>query len=244
MQKKGKKKVKHHIKWKAFFLFLCVILFLTLAVFYFLEMPVKNIYIVGNEFIKDYQIIEAAGLKEYPKLYKYSKHTLEKNIASLDLVNNVKVKKNLLGKVTIEIEEAHVLFYNRNNSTYVLSNGTEIADGEYTGIPFLDNYVKSSVYERLIQELANVKKESLALVSEIEYAPSKSGDITLDETRFLLYMNDGNQVYINLIHMDRLDMYALVYTTISEKTGILNLDSDNDRVFFGDEKTNEGNGEE
>ena len=44
-------------------------------------------------------------------------------------------------------------------------------------------------------------------------------------------MNDGNQVYINLLHMDRLDMYALTYTTLMEK-GTLYLDSDNNSAWF------------
>lgn len=229
--KKRKKKLKRHIKWKAVFLFLSIVFVLLFGGYSVLQMHVKNILIVGNNVLKDYEIIERSGLKEYPKMAKYSSRTLEKNISNLDLVSKVKVKKSLFGKVTILIEEASVLFYNRNNSTYVLSNGKETIHGEYSGIPFLVNYVKSDVYERLIKELAKVKKEALSLISEIEYAPSMSGDIVLDDTRFLLRMNDGNQVYINLIHIDRLDMYALSYTTLVDK-GILYLDSDNDSVWF------------
>lgn len=231
MQKKSKKKVKRHIKWKTFFLFLGVVFLFALLGYFFFQLRVKNIYIVGNDKVKDYEIIEVSGLKEYPKMFKYSTHTLEKNITALDLIANAKVKKSLLGKVTIQVEEARVLFYNRNNSTYVLSNGTETIEGEYKGIPFLNNYVKSNVYERLIKELAKVKPESLALIGEMEYSPSMSGDIVLDETRFLLRMNDGNEVYINLVNIDRLDLYALSYTTLEEK-GTLYLDSDNDKVVF------------
>lgn len=239
MKKKRKKKMKRHIKWKAIFMFLFIVFIIYCLCYYFFNLPIKNIYIVGNDVIKDYEIIEVSGLKEYPKLNKYATRTIEKKVTELDLVTHAHVKKNLLGKITIQIEEASVLFYNRNNSTYVLSNGYETVVGDYIGIPILINYVQSDVYERLIKELAKVKKESLALISEIEYSRSMSGDIVLDDTRFLLRMNDGNQVYINLIHMDRLDMYALTYTTIPQKKGILYLDSDNDRVLFGDEEKNE-----
>ncbi len=231
MQKKSKKKVKRHIKWKTFFLFLGVVFLFSLVGYFFFQLHVQNIYIIGNNIVKDYEIIEVSGLKEYPKMYKYSTRTLEKNIASLDLVANVKVKKNLFGKVTIQVEEARVLFYNRNNSTYVLSNGAETIEGEYPGVPFLINYVTSNIYERLIKELATIKPESLALISEIEYARSMSGDIVLDDTRFLLRMNDGNEVYINLVNIDRLDLYAISYTTLEEK-GTLYLDSDNGSVLF------------
>ncbi len=231
MKKKSNKKVKRHIKWKAFFIFLFVVIIITSLVYYFWNLPIKNIYITGNESLKDYEIIEIAGLKDYPKMNKYSNKVIEKNIKELDLVDTVKVKKNILGKIKIEIKEAKVLFYNRNNSTYVLSNGNETIEGNYIGVPFLINYVKSSIYERLVKELATVKQASLALISEIEYAPSMSGDIVIDDTRFLLRMNDGNLVYINLVNIDRLDVYALSYTTLTEK-GTLYLDSDNGSVLF------------
>ena len=233
-RKKKSKKVKRHIKWKAFLLFLCLLFIITFSFRYLWNLHVKNIYIIGNTVLKDYEIIEVSGLKEYPKLNKYTSNTIEKNIKKLDLVDKVKVKKNLFGAITIKIEEANILFYNRNNSTYVLSNGTETINGEYSGIPFLINYVPSTIYERLVKEMSKVKTESLALISEIEYSPSRSGDIVLDDTRFLLRMNDGNQVYINLIHMDRLDVYALTYTTLPQEKGVLYLDSDNDRVLFGE----------
>lgn len=231
MTKKPKKKVKLHIKWKGLFLIVLITLLFFLVGYSFLHLPVKRILILGNEKIKEYEIIEIAGLKEFPTINKYSIRTLENNIRKLDLVSKVKVKKSIFGKITIEMEEARVLFYNRNHSSYVLSNGKETIHGNFHGIPFLISEVKNDVYERLIKELSEVKTETLSLISEIEYSPSRSGEVVLDDTRFLLRMNDGNQVYINLLHMDRLDMYALTYTTLMEK-GTLYLDSDNNSAWF------------
>lgn len=225
-----KTKIKRHVKWKTLFFFLLFIATVYGTYYYYFHMPIKNILITGTTTIKDYQIIEASGLKEYPKMRKYSARTIEKNIKKLDLVNDVKVKKNIVGTLSINVEEARVLLYNRNNSTYVLSNGKETIEGEYPGIPFLVNYVKSSVYDRLIKDLVRVKPEALALVSEIEYYPNENGDVVLDETRFLLRMNDGNNVHINLINIDKLNLYALTYTTLKEK-GTLYMDSNDDKVW-------------
>ncbi len=239
--KTKKKKVIRHIKWKFLFLTLSFVFTFSIFIYYYSNLTIKNIQIDGNELLKDYEIIEVSGIKEYPKINHYTKKTIEKNVLTLDLVEEVKVKKNLLGKITITIKEANVLFYNRNNSTYVLSNGKETIDGNYTGIPFLVNYVKSNIYDRLIKELAKVKKESLSLISEIEYSPSRSGDTIIDETRFLLRMNDGNQVHINLINIDRLDMYALTYTAIPlNQKGILELDSDSENGYWHTFQNSEG----
>ena len=95
------------------------------------------------------------------------------------------------------------------------------------------NIVPDTLYERLIKEFASIKLDSLKLISEIEYSPSKSGEIIIDDTRFLLRMNDGNQVHINLINMNRLDMYAYTYAAIpSSKKGIWELDSDSESIYW------------
>lgn len=231
MQKKQIKKVKHHIKWKPFMVLLVTLLVIFSSIYYISNLKIKHIYITGNSYLTDKEIIEIANIKNYPKMQKYSVRTLKKKISTLDLVSSVKIKKSWLGKLTIKIEEAKVLFYNRNNASFVLSNGKETTKGDYIGVPFLINYVPNSIYERLVSELSKINNDSIMLISEIEYSPSKSGEVVIDDTRFLLRMNDGNQVYINLINIDRLDMYALIYTGLNEK-GILELDSDNDNVYF------------
>ncbi len=230
---KKKKKVKRHIKWKTLFVLFVFLSFGCFSFYYVSQVRIKNIYVYGTNLLSDHDIILAANIKNYPKLFKYSSRTMKKNIATLDLVDTVQVKKTLFGKVTIEIEEAKVLFYNRNNGSYVLSSGVEIADGNFTGVPFLVNFVPDSIYERLIKELAKIDSESLAMISEIEYSQNKSGDVVIDDTRFLLRMNDGNQVYVNLINIDRLNLYAVTYTAIPDGVkGILELDSDNGNVYW------------
>lgn len=240
MEKKKNKQIKRRLKWKAFFIFLGVIGLLSGILFYVYQLRVKNIYIEGNSMLSDYEIIVAAGIKKYPKMITLRKSSMEKQIKSLDLVEDVTVKRNVLGKVTIQVKEAIPLFFNRDQSVYVLSNGKTTNEYPFTGAPFLVNYVPDQIYERLIKELGKVELSSIHMVSEIEYSPSKSGEIVIDDTRFLFRMNDGNQVYINLINLDRLDSYPLIYTILTEK-GILELDSDNERVVFKSYKSIEEN---
>ena len=231
MKKNKKQKSKRHIKLKPFLFFLIFLFFIVFLFYSFFTMRIKNVVIIGTTILKDKEIMEIANLKEYPRLWQYSSKNIEKNIASLPFIQSVHVKKSVFGTITIKIEEAHVLFYNRNSGSYVLSNSNEIVEGEYAGTPFLINYVPKTIYERLIKEMSHISKEAISLISEMEYSPSKSGETILDDTRFLLRMNDGNQVYINLINIDRLDMYALIYTGLEGK-GILEMDSDNENVWF------------
>lgn len=231
MEKNKKKEKKLHLKLKSLFVLLFFLFLVVGVAYYIYNMPIKNILIEGTDNLTDKEIIEVAGIKDYPRMFKYSTSLLKKKISTLDLVDSVSISKNIFGRITIKIKEARVLFYNRTNSTYVLSNGKETILGDYEGVPFLVNDVITQIYERLIKELSKVESDSLALISEMEYSPSMSGDIVIDDTRFLLRMNDGNQVYINLINIDRLDTYPLIYTLFTEK-GVLELDSDNSRVVF------------
>ena len=229
--KKKKKKIRRHLKMKPFLILFSGCLFLILIGYYFSHLSIQNIYIEGNTYLTDNDIIMAAEIKDYPKIMKVRSKSLEEKVGSLDLVSNVKVRKSIFGKLTITIKEAFPLFYNRNTSSYVLSNGKETDAYSFAGVPFLINFVPESIYERLIKEFSKVDLSSIQMISEIEYSPSKSGDIVIDDTRFLLRMNDGNEVYLNLINIDRLDSYPLIYTILTEK-GVLELDSDNESVVF------------
>lgn len=234
-----KKKI-HHLKIKPFLILLASVILIILSIIYLNQLRIKNIYIKGTSYLNDYEIINIARIKDYPKWLKYSSKTLERKIKNLALVDEVKVKKNILGKVTITIKEAIPLFYNRDLESYILSNGNETNEYAFTGVPFLVNIVPEKIYKRLIKELSKVNLASIQMISEIEYQPSKSGDVIIDDTRFLFRMNDGNQVYINLINIDRLDSYPLIYTILTEK-GVLELDSDNERVVFKSYKSIEEN---
>ena len=100
-------------------------------------------------------------------------------------------------------------------------------------IPILINYTPSDIYDNLIKKLSNIKIDILKHVSEIEYSPDIKNEKVIDKNRFLLRMNDGNYVYINLANMDNLNKYEEIYTTLDEnKKGILNLDSTSKGVVF------------
>lgn len=238
--KNKKKKVRRRLKIKPFLTLLVIIIIICSLGYYLYNLRIKNIYIEGNSYLSDYDIIMAADIKDYPKMIKNSSNSIKNKVKELDLVEEVKVKKSIFGKLTITIKEAVPLFYDRNLSKYVLSNGKKTNDYSFVGVPFLINVVPDSIYERLIKELANVKLEALQMTSEIEYSQSKSGDIVIDDTRFLFRMNDGNQVYVNLINIDRLNSYPLLYTVFTEK-GVLTLDSDNENVVFKSYKSIEEN---
>ena len=148
-------------------------------------MPIKNIYIKNTKLLSDNEIIEVAGIKKYPSLLKTNSKKLEKKISTLELVTSVKVKKSLLGKITIDIEEAKPLFYNRNTEKVVLSNGLEVNNNrKYLGIPTLVNYVPKDLLKEFISSFKDVNSDIIGMINEILYDPDIKEEVTIDDKRF------------------------------------------------------------
>ena len=229
MQKK--KVIKRKFKWKTFFKFCLFVSILFLLFTYLWNLKTQNIFIEGNTFVKDNDIIITSGFKDYPYLFRLKTKDIEKKVLTIPYIKNVKIKKGILGSITFVITEDKPLFYNRNNGKVVLSSGREIED-TLKGIPILINYVPDVYYTKLIQKLSDIDANVLTLISEIEYSPWTSNNVLIDEERFLLRMNDMNTVYTNLLHIDKLNKYIEIYATLEDKKGIIYLDSSSDKISF------------
>ena len=227
-----KKKVRKRIRWKVLLLFAIFILVCSSIFFFVRQIPVQRILIHGTKYTSDYDIIMATGLKNYPNLMDIHTRDLKQKVLEIPTVEKVSVVKNLFGSVIFDIEEAKPLFYNRNTGKIALSNGQESILAQASGVPTLVNYVPDVYYKRLLNELNKLDEDVLRLISEIEYQPWKNGEIIIDETRFFLRMTDGNQVFVNLIHMDKLNNYMQIYATLENKKGYLYLDSSSDKISF------------
>ena len=211
---------KRKIKLKGLIIVFAIILLGVLIFFGYRSLRVKNIYVTGNNLLKEYEIISLTNLRDYPYLYSVSTKKMETSIKSNPLVNSVKVKKTLSGKITITIDENRVL-YQDNDGKYVLSNKEKLfLENDLLGIPTLINEYEEE--EKLIKKIIVVKPDILCKISEIEYKPND-----LDKERFMFYMDDGNYVYITLSKINLINSYNEIYPTLEGKKGILYLDSGN-----------------
>lgn len=229
MQKKKVKK-KHRIRS-----FLVIILFFYLIGmlgYYLLKRPIKNIYILNTNYLTDLKIIETAGLKDYPAILKVKTKKIEKQLEGLDLVEKAKVRKNIFGKVTITIDEAKPLFYSRSDNLVYLSNHKTTENTDlYLGLPILINYAPKEILNDFIEKFKDIDSSIIGMVSEIEYSLEEKDGVTIDETRFILRMNDTNTVYVNTINLQRLNEYDKIFATMNEGVrGVIYLNSNRDTI--------------
>lgn len=222
MKKKVKDNKKRRINIKRTFVFLLVAVLGIYLMFNFFKLPIKNIYIHNNKILTDQEIIEMAGISDYPSTFKKLSSTVEKKIKQNTYVLDAKVYKNYFTEIHIEVTENRPLFFNKTQNKTILLNGKEVSK-QFT-VPTLINIVPDEKYIELTKKMADINDDILIRISEIRYNPNE-----VDASRFLLMMNDGNSVYLTLGKFNRINNYIDIINDIikkfGNKKGILYLDA-------------------
>ena len=221
MAKKIKKKTK--IKFIPILLLIILLVIGYFLVSFFMNVKIKNIFVKGNKLLSDQEIIELANIEDYPSFIKTTTNSIEKKIKKNQVIKDVKVTKSLIATVTIEVTEYDFLFTREDNNAVVVDVNQELLlDKEIVGVPILVNYVPDTIYEEFIKEMKNVNAKVKDKISHIEYQPND-----YDKQRFLMYMNDGNEVYVTITRFNLINKYNEIYPTLEGRKGILYLDSGN-----------------
>lgn len=215
VQKQKKRKLRYRNVLIAF-LFLC---FISSFLSYIFTLPITNIYVIGNTYYSDQEIIEFASLNQYPSNFSVRPSKIEQTLEKLELVKNVKVKKRFR-KITIQMTENSPLFYYQSHQKTVLEDGIEIA-GTFL-VPTVVNYIPDTKYEQFLEAMKKVNKEVLSRISEIQYHPDE-----VDDARFLLSMTDGNYVYLTLSKWTTINSYISIIKEFPNQKGILYLNAGN-----------------
>ena len=214
--KRGTKTNKVRLRYDRILKCVFVIVIIGLVIYHFLNVRLTNIYIQGNHYLSDQSIIEISSLQNYPKMIKINKNAI---IANLTKQNEI-IEANVIKKystIIIEVKEAKPLYYDLSSKQIILTNG-KTTNNSYN-LPILVNYIPNTIIEEFHSLLATIDEEVFVRISEIKYAPN------IDTERFLLTMNDGNYVYINLNRFDLLDNYLTIISNFKGKKGIIYLDS-------------------
>ena len=222
------KKIKVKVKVRKIKFLNIILCLLILYITYFIisniiNKKISNIYITGNNIISDKEIISTTNWEDYPSFVLTSSSKIKKLLLKNDYIKEVEVTKKGFGKIIINIKEKKILFKEKDTNKLVLEDKTKV-DNIYSidEVPILINTVDSSEYDYFIKKISKVDSNILLKISEIEYAK-----VDVDKQRFLLYMNDGNYVYITLSKIENLNKYEEIYNSLEGKKGIIYLDSGN-----------------
>ena len=206
------------IRYKRLVLFLLIVFVLVLILLKFLTLRITNIYVDGNVYFSDQEIIEMAKLSNYPSSFFTFSNRVKSNISKNQLIESAKVSKKSFTKIYINVVENRPLFYDQVNNKTVLKDGSTV-DKKYN-IPSLSNTVSNDVYNEFLSQFSIINYDVFNNISEIEYTPN-----SVDSKLFLFTMNDGNYIYVNLDRFESVNKYFDMIVIFNNHKGILYLDS-------------------
>ncbi len=195
------------------------------GVYLLLKLPVKNIVVEGTSYLNDDYVLKLAEVIDYPSFYASSTKTIEAKLEESSYIQKASVSREFFHVLVIDVEENKPLFINDTNKTVVFSDREEVPLEEEIDlfrVPRLINYVPDNKYKSFIKGMAQIEEDILGKISDIEYKPND-----YDKDRFLLYMDDGNMVYLTLTKFDMINYYNDVLSQLENRHGILYLDNGN-----------------
>lgn len=221
MVAKKKKKRKLKLKMRNVLILLTVILIFVGVIYYILQLPINNIYITGNNILSDAEVIDWAKVDSYPSFLLTSSSEVENNLSNNPYIENVDVNKKLGNKIEINVTEYKTIALINQGSQVLLSSG-DIVSNDYglSDVPILCNSVSDDIFNDFVKKFSKINNNVLRQISQIEYSP-----VDVDNMRFLLYMDDGNLVYITLTKINKINKYNDIKDKLENKIGIIYLDS-------------------
>lgn len=219
----AKKKKKRVLKIKNIIIILGILCAIIGIFYYAITMPIKNIYIKNNKIISDDEILKTSTLEKYPSFLLTKRSLIEEKVKENAYIDEVKTIKKLGNIIEISINEYKPIAITTDEKI-ILSNGKIVENTyELTDIPLMINTInKEEIMLNFASKFSLVNTNILRQISQIEYSP-----VPVDEDRFLLYMNDGNLVYITLTKITKINKYDRIKDKLEGKLGRIYLDSGN-----------------
>lgn len=172
------------------------IFFLLIAIIVYMQSPLSHIKVInveGVEHVDEQEILKRSELNTETNIWTVTKKSIEQRIEKHPVVSNVEIRKKLPSTIEINVTEFERVGYVFQDNGYylLLENGNMLSEPQQpTGdAPLLLQFTDESYLQRMTEELKNLPKSILNLISEIYWNPAEE-----DENKILLYMNDGIMV--------------------------------------------------
>lgn len=230
-KKKKRKKLKRKFK------VICCLLILTIICGYFLSglSKVKSIKIIGNKDVSSKLIEQTSQITKNTTYLFMSTKDIESSIKQLPLIKKANVSYDLLGNVTIEIEESKKVAYCIiNKKTYVIDELGDVVEAKDKSVietlkscPRLSGFKTLKFLKSFGKEYASVPELIKSQTSDIIYSPLKS-----DETRIKYVLDNGKVLIVRVEDMaDELTRFPYEAYMI-EKKDVCEFNFIGDKIYM------------
>ena len=206
------------IRYKRLIILLVILVLIFICVFKLFNLRITNIFIDGNIYLSDQDVIESAHLSNYPRAIFTFSNSIKSDITKSQFIKSADVHKKWFTRVYISIVENRPLLYDQVSGKTILSDGTSVDDK--FNVPVLVNCVDGSIYDLFLEQFSLINMDVFNSISEVEYTPN-----SVDDKLFLISMNDGNYISVNLDKFLSINKYFEMVVNFNNHKGILYLDS-------------------
>lgn len=223
------KKVRNKLLYRRLTVIVSILLLAVIIVLYFVSplSKLSEIKVTGNRNIDSQTIIEQSKLVKGDDLWQqFSKRdTFTKNIVRKSpRVKEATISLNGINSFQISIKEYKVVALEAENGIYrpILENGKILGNTSKTaesGKPIFENFKDESLIQELMKSYAKLPSEIKQGISEIKYAPSKSNKELVN-----VYMNDKNQVIVNISQLSEKMAYYSQVAGQMEAPGVIDME--------------------
>lgn len=214
-----------------------------IVIFAYLISPwskVDTITVEGNQDVYDQLIIDESSVKIGDPIYK-SKQKFEQNekeiVDQLTQISKSKFKIEEMNKVVIQVEEFNTVAYIAKDGAYlrVLENGS-VLDELYSislgNQLILSKFEEGEVLNAMIEELKEIKRPILNLISEVELIETRENPLFIR-----VYMNNGNRVLAKIPDFSRkIPYYPQMVQAVEGEKGVFDMEAGIYFIPFKDSK--------
>lgn len=214
------------------YLLIVVFNLLIIGIMLFFVSPYSKIDTVsvrGNNMVYDQNVIDATQVKKGDpllKTYRQLKQIENTVTKQLQQVSKSKAKITHINELQIEIEEYDTVAYLSSDEIYlrVLENGT-ILEQEYSvslgNQPILSGFKEGKALDTMIEELEQLEKSTLDLISEIELTKKESNPFFIK-----IFMNNGNQVLTSIPSFsEKISYYPEMIQAVEGEKGVFDMEA-------------------
>jgi cell division protein FtsQ len=200
------------------------ILLIPLLFFIYYVSPYSKLAAVdvsGNTVVSSQEVKESANLtlgRNFWPQYWHKQEHIDRLKEEQPRIKDASIKISSMNhfKLTVSEYKEVALVAKNNDYSPVLENGTvldEKVENPTKNLPILEGFDSDKKIKQLMEQYNKLSSELQKAISEIKYTPTSS-----NKNLLLLYMNDGNQVIINITNLpDQMKFYSQVAKEMDEK---------------------------
>ena len=134
---------KKKIRIIPFLVLILMVVGIGFSVKFFLDKPILNIVIKGNDYLNDDYIISKAKIGDYPSFLLTSGSKVEKKLKKSPYIGDVNVKRKFNRSLIIDVNEKKPVVYDIYSKSIVFDdNSSLVAELIFTFIPLSPNNLK------------------------------------------------------------------------------------------------------